>query len=375
MYLRHRFPIFEKKIYLNSCSQGALSTDVIDAYQTYLQDWREYGSPWDLWVGRQETVRGQLASLLNAHPDEIALTTSSSAAVNALASAITFSGQRNRVVVDEFAFPTTAQIWHAQTARGAQVVHVPASGNHIPLEAFEAAIDERTALVNLTHVCYRNGVKNDVQAVVEIAKRHGALVLLDSFQAVGTMPIDVSKMRADFIVGGMLKYLLGAAGLAFLFARSSASENLIPTHSGWFAQADINAMDIYHNAPAPNARRFEAGTPSVPSLYAAGAGINIVQQLGLETIQTHRHQIAAAIKDGVRQQGFRLITPDDPAEHGAIIAIHAKEVDQLVQTLAQDDIIVSSRDSNLRVSPHFYNNLADVECLLDRLTAHRDLLL
>jgi selenocysteine lyase/cysteine desulfurase len=374
MHMRSHFPIFRNKIYLNSCSQGALSNEVRQSYADYLRDWEERGSPWEYWVERNEAARGAFAGLINADPAEIAVTTSVSAAVSALASAFDFTGERNRVVVSDFEFPTVTQIWHAQEQRGAQVVHVPAAGNSIPLSRFEDAIDERTALVSISHICFRNGVKLDVPGIIEIAHRKGALVLLDGYQAIGTMPVDVRQLGADFLVGGVLKYLLASAGLAYLYVRKDLIPHLNPTAAGWFSQANIFAMDIYHHDPAPDARRFESGTPPVPNTYAAVAGIKLVQSVGLAEIQAHVRELNGALKAAAMQRGFNLVSPVDPEKHGALITLRSHKVDLLVKWLAKDRIIVSSRDDNLRISPHFYNNQHDIDCLIDALTKYRDLL-
>ncbi len=375
MNIRDRFPIFKTKAYINSCSQGALSVDVQQAYNDYLCDWQEKGSPWELWVEKGETVRALFASLIGAEADEVATATSASAAISALATALDFSGDRNKVVVSDFEFPTAAQIWHAQEKRGAQVVHVPAAGNTIPLERFVDAIDERTKIVSITHVCYRNGVRLDVPSIVEIAHQKGALVLLDSYQALGTFPINVKDLKVDFLVGGVLKYLLSSAGLAFMYVnRDLLDPNLQPSTTGWFAQANIFAMDIYANSPSPTARRFEAGTPAVPSLYAAAAGMKLIQRIGLTKIENHLRDITGAIKEGAMRRGFNLVSPVDPKRHGALITIRSHNVDLLVKRLTADNIIVSSRDGNLRISPHIYNNLTDVNRLMDCLTNHKELL-
>lgn len=374
MPIRDHFPIFRDKIYLNSCSQGALSDEVRQAYADYLRDWDEKGSPWEYWVERGEAARNAFAGLVNADPSEVAVTTSVSAGVSALASAFDFTGERNKVVVSDFEFPTVAQIWHAQEARGAQVVHVPAAGNVIPLQRFADAIDERTAIVSITHVCFRNGSKLDVPAIVELAHRKGALVLVDSYQALGTTPIDVKKLGVDFLVGGVLKYLLASAGLAYLYVRKELLETLNPTTMGWFSQANIFAMDIYHNTPSPTARRFEAGTPPVPNIYAAVAGIKLIQSVGVDNIERHINQLTGAIKEGVMKRGFNLVSPVDPAKHGALITLRSHKVDLLVKWLERDGIITSSRDNNLRISPHVYNDQHDVDCLIDALTKYRDLL-
>jgi len=372
--LRSRFPIFENKVYLNSCSQGALSTDVKQAYEAYLKDWDEKGSPWEYWVERMEAARHAFAGLVNAEPNEIAVTTSVSAAVSALASAFDLKGERNRIVVSDFEFPTVAQVWHAQEARGAQIVHVPAAGNTIPVQRFADAIDDRTLLVSITHVCFRNGSKLDVPAIVELAHSKGALVLLDSYQALGTFPVDVKALKVDFLAGGVLKYLLGSAGLAYLYVRKDLIPSLNPTAIGWFSQANIFAMDIYAHKPHSSARRFESGTPPVPNIYAGVAGIKLIQSVGLDRIEAHIRELTGAIKEGAMQRGFNLVSPVDPNRHGALITLRSHKVDLLVKWLEKDGIITSSRDSNLRISPHFYNNFRDVDCLLDCLTKHRDLL-
>ncbi|MFQ5614335.1 MAG: aminotransferase class V-fold PLP-dependent enzyme [Anaerolineae bacterium] len=372
--IRERFPIFQSKTYLNSCSQGALSVDVRQAYDAYLRDWDEKGSPWELWVERQETARQAFAGLVNAGAEEVAVCTSVSAAVSALASALDYGGERNRIVVSDFEFPTVAQIWHAQERRGAKVTHVPAAGNVIPLERFEDAIDERTLLVSLTHVCFRNGSRLDVPAIAELAHRRGALVLVDSYQALGTFPIDVKALNVDFLVGGTLKYLLASAGLAYLYVRKELLPHLQPTTMGWFSQDNIFAMDIYANVPSSTARRFESGTPPVPNIYAGVAGIKLIRSVGLERVEAHLRQITGAIKEGAMRRGFNLVTPVDPERHGALITLRSHKVDLLVKRLEADGVITSSRDDNLRISPHVYNNLQDVDRLMDCLTRHKELL-
>src|SRR5919204_3449045 len=239
--IRHRFPIFRERVYINSCSQGALSDSVRAAYDAYLRDWDEKGAPWEYWTERQEAARASFARLVNADPDEIAVTTSLSAGVSALATGLRFA-QRSKVVLTDWEFPTIGQIWHAQEARGARVVHVPAAEDGtIPYEHFERAIDDDTLIVSITHVCYRNGAMIDVRKVVRLAHERGALVLLDAYQSVGSLPIDVRGLDVDFLGAGVLKYLLGSAGLGFLFCRRELVERVWPTATGWFADRDIFA--------------------------------------------------------------------------------------------------------------------------------------
>src|ERR1700749_3498256 len=248
--LRKEFPVLQRKTYLNSGSYCALANEVRAAFDAYMEDRLAVGANWDVWVMKNEAVRNLTAQLLNAAPDEIAVTASVSAGLNALASALQFNGPRNKVVVSDFEFPTNAQIWHAQEPRGARVVHVPrAADGYIPAESFAAAIDEQTQLVAITHVCFRNGAKLDIPGIVRLARAKGAKVLLDCYQSVGSLDINVKALDVDFAVGGMLKYLLGTAGIGFMYVRDSYTQSMLPTNSGWFAQEKIQAMDITANRP------------------------------------------------------------------------------------------------------------------------------
>jgi selenocysteine lyase/cysteine desulfurase len=373
--VRHRFPVFEQRVYINSCSQGALSDSVRDAYARYLDDWDEHGAPWEYWVGRLEAVRGAVASLVNGDEDEIAVTTSVSAGVSALASGLRFEDGRDTVVVSNFEFPTIGQIWHAQERRGVRVVHVPAEADGtIPLERFADAIDERTALVATTHVCFRNGGRLDVEGIARLAHERGALVLVDAYQTVGSLPIDVRGLGCDFLAAGVLKYLLGSAGLGFLYCRRELVEQIEPTATGWFADRDIFEMDIHDYSPSSTARRFEAGTPPVPSTYAAIAGIELMQEIGIAETEAHVRELNALLRDGVEVLGGHVVTPAEPERSGALVCIASTDVNALVAALDSEGIVTSSRDDNLRVSAHCYNTAEDVEAVLAALARNRELL-
>jgi selenocysteine lyase/cysteine desulfurase len=373
--IRHRFPVFERRVYINSCSQGALSDSVRAAYDRYLADWDEHGAPWEYWVGQLEAVRGSIARLVNAGEDEVAVTTSVSAGVSALASGLRFADGRDKVVVSDFEFPTIGQIWHAQERRGVRVEHVPAEADGtIPLERFEAAIDEQTALVAVTSVCFRNGGRLDVEAITRLAQERGALVLVDAYQAVGSMPIDVRAIGCDFLAAGVLKYLLGSAGLGFLYCRRELVQGIEPTATGWFADRDIFEMDIHDYSPAPTARRFEAGTPPIPPIYAGIAGIELMQEIGIAETEAHVRELNAILHDGLDELGARAVTPRAREQSGALVCVASKDVNALVAALAAEGIVTSSREDNLRISAHCYNTAEDVRAVLDVLAANRQLL-
>jgi selenocysteine lyase/cysteine desulfurase len=364
--IRHRFPIFERLVYINSCSQGALSDAVRDSYEAYLRDWEEKGAPWEYWVEREDAARAAFAGLVGAAPDEVAVTTSLSAGVSALASGLRYA-RRSKIVTTELEFPTVGQIWHAQESRGARVVHVP-------LEEFDRAIDDDTAVVSITHVSYRTGEMIDVKEVVRLAHERGALVLLDAYQSAGSVPIDVKDLGVDFLAAGTVKYLLGSAGLAFFYCRRELFERAWPTATGWFADQDIFAMDIHDYSPATTARRFQSGTPPVPSIYAGIAGIELIQSIGIEETREHVLSLNAHLVAGVDEIGGTVVTPTRRDRHGALICVKSTGVDELVEALGRWGIVTSSRDGNVRISPHAYNSLEDVDLVLEALAANRELL-
>ena len=363
--LRKEFPVLQRKTYLNSGSYCALANEVRAAFEAYMEDRLLVGANWDVWVTKNESVRNLTATLLHASPDEIAVTASVSAGLNALASALQFTGPRNKVVVSDFEFPTNAQIWHAQEPRGAKVVHVPrAADGYIPTEMFAKAIDEQTQLVAITHVCFRNGAKLDIPGIVRLARAKGAMVLLDCYQSVGSLDIDVKALDVDFAAGGMLKYLLGTAGIGFLYAKDSCVRTLVPTNSGWFAQANITAMDITANRPAPNARRFEAGTPPVVNCYAAEAGLKLLLKVGTPAIEKRNFALTRRCMERLQEIGWPSITPIQDARRGATVAVPSSDAARLQAELMKHDIVTSYRDDNVRASFHFYNNEDDVESFI-----------
>lgn len=370
--LRRRFPILEQKTYLNSGSYCALADSVRDAFNAYMEDRLAVGANWDVWVMKNEAVRTAMARVLRVTPDEVAVTASASAGINALASALDFTGPRRKVVVSDFEFPTNAQIWHAQERLGAEVVHVPtAADGYIPLESFDRLIDERTQLVAVTQVCFRNGARLDVAGITRLAHERGARVMVDCYQAIGAMTVDARALGVDFAVGGMLKYLLGTAGIGFLYVRSELIPDLVPSNSGWFAQQDIAAMDIKENRPSQSARRFEAGTPPVVNCFAAEAGLKIILETGTEAIEERVRMLTRRCMEGLRSIGWPAITPADDRRRGPMVAVPSRDAAGLFARLLEQDIVTSFRENNIRATVHFYNSEADVDRFVAAMAVHR----
>ena len=370
--LRRRFPVLEQKTYLNSGSYCTLADTVREAIVAYMNDRLAVGANWDVWITKNESVRSLMAQLLGVTADEIAVTASASAGINALASAFEFDGPRRKVIISDFEFPTNAQIWHAQERKGAQVVHVPrAADGYIPLEHFERLIDEHTQLIAVTHVCFRNGARLDIPGIVRLAHARGARVLLDTYQAIGALQVDARRLGVDFMVGGMLKYLLGTAGIGFLYVRKELIESLTPTNSGWFAQQNIAAMDITANRPSASARRFEAGTPPVVNCYAAEAGLKIVVEADPAQIETRVQALTRRCMERLREIGWPAATPFDDARRGPMVAVPSRDAAGLFEQLLQQNIVTSFRDNNIRATCHFYNTDEDIDRLISALAAQR----
>jgi selenocysteine lyase/cysteine desulfurase len=369
--IRSHFRIFERKIYLNSCSQGALSDAVQTGIENYVASWHEQGSPWELWVEQYEAARTAFAQFINASPDEVAIVTSASVGINSIASALSFR-ERKKVVMGEFEFPTMGHVWLAQRARGADVQFVKADGNRIPAANYERAIDRETLIVPLTHVCFKNGFRSEVSSVTQMAHSAGALVMLDDYQDAGTRPIDVKAMDLDFYVTGTLKYLLGPPGLAFMYVRQSLISSLVPTMTGWFAQANPFAFDPQNIDLSPTARRFESGSPSVPNVYAAVPGFQLLQKIGMEDVAGHIKKLMQALSSAAQDLGIKVKTP--PNSVGPLAVLQSRDSNLLVQKLAESDIVASNRHDGLRIAFHVYNTMDDVNAVIDVLKKNIDLL-
>jgi selenocysteine lyase/cysteine desulfurase len=368
---RSRFPVFREKIYLNSCSQGALSDSVRSGLDDYLASWDQHGSPWDIWIDKYEQARGTFARLLGAQSDEVAILPSASAGVNSIASALSFQ-ERRKVTLGAFDFPTMGHVWLAQRPRGAEIQFVEAAGDRMPVDNYESAIDRNTLIVPVTGLCFMNGWRSEVKKLVALAHSRGALVLLDDYQDCGTRPVDVKDLDVDIYVSGTLKYLLGPPGLAMMYVHPELAKTLAPTISGWFAQVNPFAFDVRTLDLSPTARRFEAGTPPIPNIYAATKGIELLQSIGLSEVAAHIAKLTTALLEGARKMGIQIKTPLDSV--GPLTVLKCKDSETMVAKLAARQVVVSNRKDGLRIACHVYNTTEDIDAVLEALKQNLDLL-
>lgn len=372
---RSHFPILGRRVYVNSCSQGALSTEVEAALGAFTASWHTHGSPWDQWVGELERLRTLFAATIGADVDEIAVMPNATTAAAAVATAVSFAGPRREVLLGGVEFPTMAHLWQAQARRGAEIVWAGASDDTaVPVERYEARLSERTNIVPVAHVCFRNGYRLDVPRLIASAHAVGALVMLDDYQHTGTAPLNVRALDVDVLVTGTLKYLLGPPGVSLLYVRRSLIEQLEPLVTGWFGRADPFAFAVTPLDWSGSARRFETGSPAVPSVYGAVAGLELLQQLGADRIGRQVGRLVDRLVTGAVARGLDVLTSLDPMQRGALVVVRATDAQALATRLSAHGVIASARGSGLRLSFHAYNNDADVDAVLAALDAERALL-
>ena len=364
---RAEFPILRRKIYLNTCSLGALSRRSHQAVNEFLALWNDRGaSAWyDRWLPQLTELRGSVARVLGARAHEIALLPHVSAALSAIASSLDYR-ERPKVVLTALDFPTVGHQWLVKRSLGVEVEILPSpDGVRVPLEEFERAVDERTALVATSRVFFTSGYIQNIGAIAEIAHARGAYVLVDDYQGTGQVPIDVKALNVDMLVTGGLKWLLGGPGIAFLYVREDLIGKLEPTITGWFAarnQFDFRVDEfVYHE----DARRFEAGTPALAAVYAAAAGLEIVHEIGPPALRERTSFLTEHLIEGARRRGLALRVADRAEERAGIVMLPMADPASVVRRLAERDIIVDARPGALRLSPYFYNTPEEIEAALD----------
>lgn len=363
---RPEFPIFQSATYLNTCSLGALSNRSSAALDEFMQLWGRWGaSAWyDGWLGAASDVRAAFAELVGAEPGEVALAPSISAALSAITSAIDFEA-RPRVVTTELDFPTVPYQFLAKRRLGVETVVLrSADGVSVPSEAFAEAVDERTALVATSHVYFASGAIQDVATVARIAHESGALCLIDAYQSTGQIPVDARQLDVDVLLSGALKWLLGGAGLAFIYVRGSLVPDLVPTAVSWFGvegQFDFDASTLSLRS---DARRFELGTPAVPTVYTARAGLEIVAEVGVERIRRRISALTADLLERAGAAGLRTRAAPDPDVRSGIVMIEQVDPARAVRRLMEANVIADHRPGAVRLSPHFYNTTDDNEAAI-----------
>ncbi len=368
---REEFPIFGRKRYLNTCSLGPLARRVRAAQERFLDEWDEEGATawYSTWMGALDGLRDRFARVIGARKEEVALAPSVSVALSSIASALDYRSRPN-VVLSELDFPTVAYQWAVKT--GVHRVLVPSEdGVTVRPEAYEAAIDEGTAAVATSHVFYTSGSIQDIARIAKAARRHGALSIVDGYQATGQLPTNAHAAGVDVLISGGLKWLLGGTGIALVYVREDVLPRLHPTITGWFGNRHQFDFDPRTFEFWDDARRFELGTTANVAVYACSAGLDIVLEIGVDRIRARTTELVNDLVDRVLDAGFEIRTPADPKSRAGIVMIPMKDPARAVHALAERGILTDSRHDRLRASPYFYNTPEDHAALVDGLVALR----
>jgi kynureninase len=310
-------------------------------------------------------LRGRVANMLGASANEIAITHSTSTALSSIASAIDYR-KRNKVVVAELDFPTLPYQWLVRP--DLEVVFVRSDdGATVSPERFAEVVDERTAFVATSHVFYATGAIQDLRAIGDIAHQHGALFLVDAYQGIGQVPINLSESNIDIYVAGPLKWMLGGPGLCYLYVRSELLDRLTPTTAGWFGARDQFAFDNRHFEFKDDARRYEMGTPALHMVHSALGGQEIIDEVTVPRIRERNAYLTEMLIDKAKAAGFRIRGAAAPQDRSAIVMIAMDDPKGAVNHLAERGIIIDHRPGHVRVSPHFYNLESEIDLVMDEL--------
>lgn len=368
LHWRKEFPILERCTYLISNSLGAMPRRTRDELQDYCQTWETRGvAAWhDGWWDLPGQLGDLLAGLFHAGPDEVSIQPNVTSAEWVAWSSLPRSNGRNKVVYSELNFPSVRYFYQAQGDLKIEVVPSD-DGVSVSLERLLDAVDETTLLVPISHVLFKSGFIQDVRAVVEKAHSVGAYVLLDTYHSCGVIPFSVREIDPDFVVGGVLKWLCGGPGVAFLWVNPRLAESVTPRLTGWLAHREPFAFD-QEMVWTSGAYRFMSGTPNIPGLYAAKSGVETILRVGVEQIRNRSVLLTQRIIEEADRAGIEVRAPRDSAVRGGHVTLAPPGAEPIARTLLERGFLIDHRRGfGIRIAPHFYNTLDEVDAVVSEI--------
>ncbi|MBU8589236.1 aminotransferase class V-fold PLP-dependent enzyme [Priestia megaterium] len=365
---RSLFPVLSEYVHLASCSQGAIAQPVSQAIEDYHNQLLSSGTNWKQATLKLEATREKFAKLINAEPDEIAILTSVSDALLAVATSLPYHPSKNEIILTDMDFPTVGHVWYAQEKYGVTVSLMRSLDGVLPLEQYEKDVTERTLLTCMSHASYNNGTTQNLKDIADIVHKKGSLLFVDASQSAGHIPIDVKEMNIDMLSTVTRKYMLGIPGVAFLYMKKDLAEQVKPRHTGWFGQESETKFNIFHSTYAPGARRFETGTPSFISVYAAHAALNLLLDVGVSPIHSYLKELSSFTKEFGLQSGLQINRPFDTEITSGITSFYMANASEIEQRLKEKNILVSATNDVIRVAPHFYNTKEEVAYAITELS-------
>jgi kynureninase len=365
---RDEFEVVRRKSYLISASLGPVGDRSRRYLDDYVRAWASKGAPDHVWFEdifpAMARLKRSFAELGGCDAEEVALTTNVSIALSTVASALDLSGERNRIVLSELDFPTDGQVWQAWAAKtGAELVWLRSPDQMtIPLERYDAAIDDRTALVMVNRVLYRSSAVVDAKAICAMARERGALTFVDDYHGIGVIPLNLHDLGCDLYVAGTLKFLCGGPGCVFLYCRRDLLPSLEPAVTGWFGAAEPFSFDTEHLTYHPTARRLEHGTPPAPVFFIAQGGIDVIAEVGVDRIRERQWELQDGVFEHADRLGLDVRTPREREARGGVVNVRVgPEAERICHELLARDVCTDYRGDGLRISPHFFTNEDDVD--------------
>ena len=371
---RKEFPILSKCVYMISNSLGAMPRGVYGELREFADAWATKGVlAWEDWIPMVKSTAELVGKIINAPRGTMIMHQNVSVLQHVLISCFDFRGKRNRVVYSDLEFPTVHYNWKAREADGAKIVMVKSpDGVHLPVERMLEAIDERTLVVPISYVLFRSAFIQDAKAIIRRAHEVGAVVILDAYQAVGTIPVDVRALGVDFLVGGSVKWLCGGPGAGYLYARKDLIRKCRPKSIGWFSHRKPFAFDMGPIDYADDAMRFMGGSPGVPALYSARAGYRIIDAVGVKAIRERSKAMTARLVERALALGLTVNTPLDPELRAGTVSVDFPGAESACRELIRRKFIVDYRPkAGIRISPHFYNTDGEIDAIMDEIRSIR----
>ena len=362
---RSQFPSLERSTYLISNSLGAMPQGVYEAMKGYADIWATRGvRAWEeRWWMLAAQVGDEIGALMNAPQGSVSTHQNVTTCQAVVASCFDFSGQRNKVVYSDLNFPSVMYFWEAQQAYGARVHMIQTDdGITVPIDRLLDAIDEQTLLVPVSHVIFRSAYIQDAKAIIEKAHKVGAYVVLDTFQSLGTVPVDVQALNVDFACGGVLKWLCGGPGVAYLYVRPDLGKKLQPKFTGWFAHQNPFAFETGPTRYGEPPYRFMNGTSHIPALEAARPGLKIIAEVGIERVREKSKRQTSRLIELASGHGWRVNSPRRAENRGGTVSIDMPDAEEVCRELLKRDILVDYRPkAGVRMAPHFYTKDEELE--------------
>jgi kynureninase len=368
---RREFPTVEDTLHFVSHSLGAMPRGAEESLRRYTQTWKTRGiRAWEeSWMAVPGEVAGLVERIVNAEEGSVSLHPNVTLAHATALSALDFAPPRDRLVCLAEDFPSVLYLFEGLVRRGVEVVRIPArEGRRMDEQDVLAAIDERVAVVALSQVLFRTSQLLDVARIARRAREAGALTLVDAYQAVGTVPVDVRALGVDLLAGGSVKWLCGGPGTAYLYVSPRVAGRLAPALTGWFAHERPFEFDPGPMRRDPGARRFLTGTPGIPSFLAARPGFETVARIGVDAIREKSLRLTGRMIAWADEYGMTLVSPREPGRRGGTVCVDVPGAERACAALLASDVLLDHRPGvGLRLAPHFYTREDEVDRVMTRV--------